>query len=230
MNTFLKRSAFLFTTAMATVVVAPAVDASSVVPRSVTMLPLARFIAKTDEVAQVRSTMRKLWEDHIVYTRSWIISAVADLPDADVIAERLMQNQKDIGDAIKVYYGDAAGDRLTALLQQRITLAIAVVSAAKADSRAKLDDGQKRWVQNGKDIASMLAKANPNWHESELASMLHKHLQLTTDEAVARLHGDWAADIRAYDAGHDHMMRFADLLTDGIAKQFPYRFISVAQQ
>jgi hypothetical protein len=28
-------------------------------------------------------------------------------------------------------------------------------------------------------------------------------------------------DIRAYDEGHEHMLMFADTLTDGIAKQFP---------
>jgi hypothetical protein len=32
---------------------------------------------------------------------------------------------------------------------------------------------------------------------------------------------DWAADIKAYDQGHEHMLMFADTLTEGIVKQFP---------
>ncbi len=231
MSPCLKRISLILALALpAGVVVAPAVRATQVLPRSVSMLPLARFIAKADDVAQVRAAMRKLWEDHIAYTRNWIISAVAGIPDTDPIAERLMQNQKDIGDAIKTYYGDAVGDRLTALLKNHVRLAAVVVNATKSDDQATLDDAQRRWSQNGRDIASMLSKTNPHWHESELAAMLQKHLALTTDEAVARLRKDWAADIKAYDAGHEHILRFADLLTNGIAMQFPNRFMSVAQR
>src|SRR5205814_5944383 len=59
-----------------------------------------------------RNAMRKLWEDHITWTRVLIISAAADLPDRDAATQRLLQNQVDIGNAIKPYYGAAAGDQL----------------------------------------------------------------------------------------------------------------------
>ncbi len=54
--------------------------------------------------------------------------------------------------------------------------------------------------------------------------MLHKHLQFVTDQVVARLNKDWKADIAAYDKGEDHMIEFADILIDGIIKQFPEKF------
>ena len=168
--------------------------------------------------------MRKLWEDHITYTRNYIISAVADLPDADAIAKRLLKNQDDIGDAIKPYYGDDAGKKLTALLRDHILIATEVVSAAKANDKQKLGDAQKKWSANGKDIAAFLSGANPNWAKKDLEAMLQKHLDLTSGEVVGRLKKDWAADIKSYDAGHVHMLMFADMLTDGIAKQFPDKF------
>jgi hypothetical protein len=55
-------------------------------------------------------------------------------------------------------------------------------------------------------------------------TMLYKHLATTTNEVVSRLKKDWPADIAAYDEGHAHMMMFADMLTDGIVKQFPSKF------
>lgn len=70
-------------------------------------------------------------------------------------------------------------------------------------------------------IAMFLGKANPNWSEKDMQDMLHKHLELTTGEVVGRLKKDWAADIKSYDEGHVHMLKFADMLTEGIAKQFP---------
>src|SRR5262245_47429657 len=47
-----------------------------------------------DRVA-FRQDMRKLWEDHITWTRLYIVSAVAGLPDTDATAGRLFQNQDD---------------------------------------------------------------------------------------------------------------------------------------
>ena len=51
--------------------------------------------------------------------------------------------------------------------------------------------------------------------------MLHKHLDFDTQQVVARIKMDWAADIQAYDTGYNHMMMFADMLSDGIIKQNP---------
>jgi phage terminase Nu1 subunit (DNA packaging protein) len=180
--------------------------------------------AQTASASDVRMAMRKLWEEHITYTRNYIISALGDLPDADAVAQRLMTNQDDIGNAIKPFYGDAAGSKLSALLRDHISIASEVVKAAKAGDKKQLGDSQKKWSDNGKEIAAFLSGANPNWSKSDLEAMLQKHLDLTTGEVVGRLNKDWAADIKAYDDGHAHMLMFADALTDGIAKQFPDKF------
>jgi phage terminase Nu1 subunit (DNA packaging protein) len=178
------------------------------------------------QTGELRTAMRKLWEDHITYTRNYIISALADLPDTSAVADRLMQNQVDIGNAIVPYYGEAAGKKLTALLKDHIAIATDVVKAAKSGNKADLDAAQAKWSANGKDIAAFLSGANPNWSKTELESMLQKHLDLTSGEVVGRLHKDWAGDISSYDKGHAHMLMFADMLTDGIAKQFPAKFKS----
>jgi hypothetical protein len=54
--------------------------------------------------------------------------------------------------------------------------------------------------------------------------MMREHLKLTTNEAVARLTGDWAADVAAYDAIHRQGLHMADMLSSGLVKQFPRRF------
>jgi hypothetical protein len=177
--------------------------------------------AKMTPADELRMGMRMLWEEHITYTRNYIISALADLPDRDAVAQRLLKNQDDIGNAIKPFYGDQAGQKLAALLRDHIMIATEVVKAAKASNSEQLDVAQKKWSANGKDIAAFLSSANPNWPKQTLESMLQKHLDLTTGEVVGRLKKDWAADIKSYDDGHAHMLMFADALTDGITKQFP---------
>lgn len=175
--------------------------------------------------ADFRSAMRKLWEDHITWTRVFIISAAANLPDRDAATQRLLQNQVDIGDAIKPYYGEAAGNQLTALLKDHILISADVVAAAKVNDQAKLADANRRWSANADQIADFLSKANPqNWPQTEMRQMMHDHLKLTTNEAVARLHGDWAADVKAYDDVHQQILHMADMLSEGIIKQFPNKF------
>lgn len=172
----------------------------------------------------LRIAMRKLWEDHIVYTRNYIISALADLEDVNAIAERLLKNQDDIGDAIKPYYGEDAGKKLAGLLREHILIATEVVKAAKMGNNEDLDKASKKWNSNADDIAAFLSGANPNWAKKDMTDMLYKHLELTTGEVVSRLKKNWTADISYYDKGHMHMLMFADALTDGIVKQFPDKF------
>ena len=118
--------------------------------------------------AAFHDAMRKLWEDHITWTRVFIISAAADSPDKAAATERLLQNQVDIGNAIKPYYGDEAGEKLTALLKEHITTAAKVVAAAKANDKAKLDDASKRSVLQMQIKLPIFSALNPkSWPQAK---------------------------------------------------------------
>lgn len=187
-------------------------------------VPAATAATSQSEIA-FRNDMRALWEDHIVWTRLAIISLINGSPDTDATVARLLRNQTDIGDAVKPYYGDAAGEELTRQLRGHILIAADLVLAAKAGDTAKLADAQERWRANADDIATVLNGVNPVfWKLQALEHMLDEHLALTTQEAVARLEGDWEADVAAYDAIHHHALGMADTLSVGIVKQFPRRF------
>ncbi len=175
--------------------------------------------------SEFHNAMRKLWEDHITWTRLFIVSAVADLPDKGPTTQRLLSNQTDIGNAIKPFYGEQAGEKLTSLLKEHILIAADVVAAAKGNDTAKLADASKRWYANADEIAAFLSGANSaQWPAGEMKTMMHEHLNLTTAEAVARLKGDWAADIAAYEKVHGQILAMADMLSSGIIKQFPRKF------
>jgi hypothetical protein len=169
--------------------------------------------------------MRKLWEDHIQWTRNYIISVAADLPDTDLVAARLLQNQDDIGNAVKPFYGDEAGNQLTQLLRDHIMGAVDILAAAKAGDTDGMETAVGAWRVNGEDIATFLNSANPdNWPLEDLKAEMQMHLDHTLAEAQARLGGDFAADIAAYDQVHEHILGFADTLSNGIIAQFPDMF------
>jgi len=176
----------------------------------------------------VRIALRKLWSDHVIWTREYIIAAVAGTPDADAAAGRLLKNQEDIGAAIAGFYGDAAGAKLTELLKAHIMIAVDLVAAAKSGDKAAFATHDARWTANAEEIAGFLAGANPNWPKQDVFDLLSLHLKLTKDEAVARIGGDWAADIKAFDAIFNEIMVLADALNDGIAAQFPEKLRAAA--
>lgn len=180
--------------------------------------------AETAATTTLRQTMRKLWTDHVIWTRSYVVAAVGDQPDAQAAAARLMKNQEDIGAAVAGYYGKPAGDRLTALLKDHISIAVDIIKFAKAGDKASQEQANTKWLRNGEDIADFLSKANPNWPRAVLVKMMNMHLSTTTDEVVARLTKNWDADTRAFDTVYDHILAMADALSDGIIKQFPEKF------
>ncbi|OUQ86924.1 glycosyltransferase [Brevibacillus brevis] len=173
---------------------------------------------------KLQGDMRRLWIDHLLWDHSYMASALAGLEDKDAVQARLLKNQVDIGNAIKPYYGEEAGKKLTELMTAHITIGGKIVDAAKKGDQAAVAKLDKDWHRNADDIAKFLSSANPNWNEKELKEMMYVHLKLLTDNLQARLRKDWQADIAAFDQGEDHIISLADVLTAGIIKQFPNQF------
>lgn len=172
----------------------------------------------------LRTAMRKLWSDHVWWTRNYLITAIANTPDLKATTDRLLKNQNDIGAAIVPYYGKEAGAALTNLLKEHIMIAADVITAAKENNDIKLKDANTKWYANADAIALFLSKANPHWPKNEMQKMMYEHLRLTTQEAVARLKKDWTLDIETFEKVFDEIMMMADSLTTGIVKQFPEKF------
>lgn len=169
--------------------------------------------------------MRKLWEDHILWTRQFIVSVAHDLPDSGPTAQRLLANQVDIGNAFRRFYGDAVADQLTQLLTDHILIAAELLTAAKAGDSAGVAAANTRWTDNADQIAGLWAQINPrSWPLDEMLAHMHTHLTLTLDEAVLRLGGNFAGDIAKYDEVHAAILEMADMLSAGIIQQFPHRF------
>ena len=172
----------------------------------------------------LRRDMRKLWSDHVFWTRDYAAAAIADQPDAKAAAARLLKNQEDIGNAVAVYYGKEAGNKLTTLLKEHITIAVDLINAAKSHDQAKFQEIDRKWDRNAEEIAEFLSKANPNWPKATLSSMMKMHLMTTKDEVTARLNQNWDDDVKAFGAVYDHILKMSDTLSDGIIKQFPEKF------
>lgn len=175
--------------------------------------------------AALHDAMRKLWEQHVAWTRMAIVDFASGSNGFSATAARLMQNQVDIGNAIEPYYGAAAGNELTKLLHEHIAIAVEVMQAAKAGDNAAFKIADARWYANGNSIADFLAKADPkHWPQDMMRQMMKVHLDQTLTEASDQLTGKYAASAAEYDQIETHILEMADGLSAGIVAAFPSRF------
>lgn len=180
---------------------------------------------KADQYLELNKAMRKLWSDHMHWTLATVDAFFNEPNQLDVKLNRLLENQKQIGAAIVPFYGRAAGDKLTKLLTEHIEGAVPVLKAAQANDKAALDKALAAWYKNAKEIADFLSSANPgNWPASVTESALEMHITHTTEYAVNILKGDYASSIKGFEEALHHMLMLADVLTEGIEKQFPDKF------
>ena len=116
----------------------------------------------TEDTESLGTALRRLWTDHVVWTRQYIVAALEGAADAEAAAGRLLRNQEDIGNAVVPFYGEEAGAKLTELLKDHILIAVDAIDAAIADDEAQFRRHDRRWSANAEEIAAFLAGANPN--------------------------------------------------------------------
>lgn len=185
--------------------------------------PSQAAVQHTTRIA-LYTAMRTLWAQHMEWTYATVVAFADGSPALDPTITRLLRNQPDIGNAFATYYGSAAGDRLTDLLQTHIKDAVPVLAAAKAGDTTAFDTAVAHWFANAQDIADFLAAANPHWKQADMRSMMHTHISQTIRYAADVLAGNFATAIKDYGAAEAHMAEMADMLSAGIIQQFPQRF------
>lgn len=168
--------------------------------------------------------MRLLWEQHVYWTRLAISGIVFHSPDSEASQERLLRNPEDFAVTLTPFYGKAAAAKFASLLREHLTIAAELVTAAAEGKSKEAADAEKRWYDNADKIAEFLSGINPYWTMQEWKEMLYRHLDMTKQEAVDFISGDYAASVTVFDQIEQEALEMADYMTEGIVRQFPFLF------
>ncbi|MBU5437135.1 hypothetical protein KQI42_03880 [Tissierella sp. MSJ-40] len=110
------------------------------------------------------------------------------------------------------------------MFKEHLVIAAELIKTAKAGDNNAVADAEKRWYANADEIAAFLGYINPYWSEEDWRAMLYEHLALTKSEVVNILNHNYATGIELYDEIERQALKIADIMTEGIVKQFPYKF------
>ncbi|TEB04392.1 hypothetical protein Psch_04119 [Pelotomaculum schinkii] len=177
-------------------------------------------IVFTKAQVDVRNYMRMLWEQHDVWTWSTITSLVFGLPNVDSVVARLLRNPVDFEHALQPYYGERIAAKFRDLFKEHLVIAADLVKAAKAGDNKAAAEAERKWYANADAIAVFLGNINPYWSQEHWRRMMYRHLALVKAEAVNMLTGQYEASIAAYDENEIHTLGMADVMAEGIIKQF----------
>ena len=164
--------------------------------------------------------LRKLWEQHVVWTRMFLISSLEELPDLEATTNRLLRNPFDFAKVLEIFYGKQKAETFRGLLEEHLTIAASIVSNAKQGNTKAVEQYSKLWYRNADQIAALLAGINPRWAEDDWRNLMYDHLRMLTDELMARLSGEYNKDIILFDMIEEQALAMADVMAAGIIKQF----------
>jgi hypothetical protein len=168
---------------------------------------------------QLCNTLRRLWMEHVMWTRSFILSTAFDSGDLDAVTKRLLQNPVDFAKAMNPYYGPKVARRFESLLTQHLLIAAQLVNAAKAGDARTAEEQRRQWYANADQIAQFLGNINPYWNDRTWRNLLYDHLKMTENEAVQILSGQYRESIIEYDAIQNEALAMADYMANGMIKQ-----------
>lgn len=177
---------------------------------------------------ELKDAMQLLWLQQIMWTRSLMVSIISALPDLEVISNRLFESPRDFSDLFAIYYGNEIASQLESLLRKHLTLTVNLINNYRMsfylhqpiENNSMIKQIEESWYNNAKQISSFLSSINPNWDEAQLQTILRDHLDMTKDEIIKHLYGQYAADVYQYDFIEYHILMLADILSNGIIKQF----------
>lgn len=180
----------------------------------------------TQAEVDLRSNNRSLWEEHVAWTRMTIISLTFKLPDVDFVIARLLHNATDMGNMIRLLYGDAAADKYASLIKDHLLFAADLVKASLAGNAQAAMNAERKWYANADDIAVFLSSVNKFLPKEKVREMFYRHLDLTKQEAVFMMNMNYQKDIQVYDEIEKQAREMADTISAAMVKLYPDMFKS----
>ena len=185
--------------------------------------PKPKPIPVNRNILRLNNAFRKLWEQHILWTRIVISDIVFEIPERDFAITRLLRNPDDFGKQLSQFYGSSFGRDFGALMYDHLTIAAELVHAVKSGNEERFEELNRKWFKNADDMARALTSVNPYWDFETWQKMLYEHLDLVLKEATLFINCQLEENVLLFDKMEQQALEMADMMTKGIINQFFYQ-------
>lgn len=168
----------------------------------------------------LRTVLRMLWNQYVMWTRFYIISKISNINDIEVVKNRLLEVPRDIANIYKIYYGNNYAYTIEQLFRKHIELIIDIIHFLIIGDNANVNLIKESLHENATILSSYLSQKNPYLSQTELEKLLHDHIDMTIDEINRRINMEYVSDIFQYDYIVYHALMLADVLWKSIDQQF----------
>lgn len=171
---------------------------------------------REDSILRLNEDMRLAWLNHVYWTRMYLMSAVADNADQQVVEERLLETADEITDVFARYLPIATTRQLRNLLTEHIEIGGQIIQALKAKNMSDYDALVKEWYRNANQMAALFASHNPYFESRETRNMLLNHLDLTREEIEQQVNGEYEQSIDVFRDVEQQALAMADYFARGL--------------
>jgi ActR/RegA family two-component response regulator len=172
-----------------------------------------------------RDSLRDLWVGHTFWIRNFELESFAGNGAALQSAEKKMEeNCRAIADSLAPYYSPEDVERFHTLLDRHEYAIKAYLKAVREENGRGLEEAQREVPSNSTDIADFLGGLNPAWKTPEFRDLIQQHGLCHMDQIRALKDGDYSREASIWDVKRQVVLKLADAMAEGLARQFPQKF------
>ena len=190
------------------------------IPCKIFGTPICRCntLSATSKSVTVKESWRKLFTDHAVYTKFYISSYLNNIADAPFLLDRLMENQKEIGDYLKDFVSESRGNEMTILLKEHISMVGNYLVALRTGTGTNIEKSYQEIFDNSSRVSKFLSTLNPEKLPFETVKKeFDQHNQFVVNLAQINMRKDYKNEIKEYDMYYNHMIQFSDILSSALS-------------
>lgn len=166
------------------------------------------------------SIFRKLCEQHIMWTRSYMISCIEELDDLDAVRNRLLRNPSDFAYELAPFYGEITAHQFMILLREHLFITFDLLNSVRTNNIMVMNESKNKWYSNTENMAIFLASINPYWEKEHWQVLFFEYLNMIEDTVALRFSKRHPRGVTMYDDLEEHALKMADYMWKGIIHQF----------
>src|SRR5579872_3831612 len=150
----------------------------------------------SDKPTMLKLHMADLWVQHLIYTRLYFMSYFRDSPELQVVRDKLLENQQNIGHLFGSKYGIEKGQRLAELLTVHIKIAVSLLTAIKEGNDTEKNVQLKNFYDNAAQVGDFIdnARGGGNYFKQ----MMKMHIDTLVNCILAFVGSNWTQDLKIY--------------------------------